>query len=151
MSEAGEVRLPMGIEEIMQILPHRYPFLLVDRVVEMERGKRIKAIKNVTINEHFFQGHFPGRPVMPGVLIIEALAQAGGILAYDSNPEARDKIIYFLGMDKVKFRHPVVPGDQLVLELTTLHRSSRAWKMAGRAYVGDKLAAQAELTATVKL
>lgn len=139
----------MEIEDIKKILPHRYPFLLVDRVVELKRGERIRAIKNVTGNEDFLQGHFPGRPVMPGVLIIEAMAQAGGIMAYDSAPDARDRIIFLLGMDKVKFRRPVVPGDQLMMELESVHRSSRAWKMKGKAFVGDQLVAEADLTATM--
>ncbi|MCB2185065.1 MAG: 3-hydroxyacyl-ACP dehydratase FabZ [Deltaproteobacteria bacterium] len=141
----------MDVERIREIIPHRFPFLLVDRILELERGKFIRALKNVTANEAFFQGHFPARSVMPGVLIIEAMAQAGGVMAYDSAPEAQDKIIYFLGMDKVKFRRPVVPGDQLILELTSLHRSSRAWKMAGKAMVEGQVAAQAELTATIQM
>lgn len=141
----------LNLEEIIKILPHRYPFLLVDRVLEVVGGEYIKAIKNVTYNEPFFQGHFPGRPVMPGVLIIEAMAQTGGIMAYRAAPEAQGHIIYFLGMDKVKFRRPVVPGDQLVMEVTNVHRSSRAWKMSGKAYVDGKVAAQAEMVATVQL
>lgn len=100
----------LDIEKIMQILPHRYPFLLVDRIVELERATRVVGYKNVTINEPFFQGHFPGRPIMPGVLIVEAMAQVGGVMAYDARPEEGDAIIYFLSLDKVKFRRPVVPG-----------------------------------------
>ena len=141
----------MDIQEILKILPHRYPFLLVDRITELETGHRVVGLKNVTMNEPFFQGHFPGRPVMPGVLIIEALAQTGGVLAYHAAPEAKGKLIYFMSIDKVKFRRPVVPGDQLKMELTILHRSSRAWKMGGKAYVDGKVVAQAELTAIVDL
>jgi beta-hydroxyacyl-ACP dehydratase FabZ len=137
------------IVKIIQTLPHRYPFLLVDRIVELEEGERIVGIKNVTFNEPFFPGHFPGQPVMPGVLILEAMAQTGGVLAYRSVPEAEGKLIFFMGLDKVKFRKPVVPGDQLRLELTVVHQSSRAWKMSGRAKVEDTLVAQAELTAAV--
>jgi beta-hydroxyacyl-ACP dehydratase FabZ len=139
----------LELTEILKILPHRYPLLLVDRVLEIQTPEYIKAMKNVTFNEAFFQGHFPGQPVMPGVLIIEAMAQTGGILAYSSHPEAKDRLFYFMGMDKVKFRRPVVPGDQLIMELTAVHRSSRAWKMQGKAFVGDKLAVQAELTAAL--
>ncbi|RJX36377.1 MAG: 3-hydroxyacyl-[acyl-carrier-protein] dehydratase FabZ [Desulfarculus sp.] len=144
--------MPQGVkdlQEIFKLLPHRYPFLLVDRVLEIKPPEYVKALKNVTFNEAFFQGHFPGQPVMPGVLVIEALAQAGGILAYESAPEAQGRLFFFLGMDKVKFRRPVVPGDQLILELTALHRSSRAWKMAGKAFVEGQLAVEAELTAAI--
>ena len=144
--------MPAGVLEltdIMEILPHRYPVLLVDRVLELRTPEYVKAMKNVTFNEAFFQGHFPGKPVMPGVLIIEAMAQTGGILAYKSHPEAKDRLFYFMGMDKVKFRRPVVPGDQLVMELTAVHRSTRAWKMIGKAFVDDQLAVQAELTAAL--
>ena len=141
----------IDIEEIMRALPHRYPFLLVDRIIELEPGERVVGLKNVTINEPFFQGHFPGRPVMPGVLILEAMAQTGGVLAYKAAPEMKDKIIYFMSIDKVKFRRPVVPGDQLKMEVTSMHRSSRAWKMAAKAFVDGKVAAQAELTAAINL
>jgi beta-hydroxyacyl-ACP dehydratase FabZ len=115
--------------------------------LELDPGQSIKALKNVTFNEQFFQGHFPGRPVMPGVLIVEALAQAGGVLAFVSAPEAQGKIIYFMGLDRVKFRRPVVPGDQLILQVTNQHQSSRAWKMAGKAMVEGKVVAEAEMTA----
>lgn len=141
----------MDIEKIMEYLPHRYPFLLIDKVLELEPDQRIKAVKNVTYNEQFFQGHFPQKPVMPGVLIVEAMGQAGGVMAYHSAPEAKDMIIYFMSLDKVKFRQQVVPGDQLIIEVTSVHRSSRAWKMSGKAYVGDKIAAQAELSAAVQI
>jgi len=139
----------MDIAAIVNLIPHRYPFLLVDRIVELVPGERVVGLKNVTMNEAFFQGHFPGAPVMPGVLIIEAMAQTGGILAYHAVPEAKGRLIYFMGMDKVKFRRPVVPGDQLLMELTMAHKSSRAWKMAGKAMVDGKVAAQAELTAAI--
>ncbi len=137
----------MNLEDIMQVLPHRYPFLLVDRVLDMEVGRYMRAMKNITFNEQFFQGHFPGRPVMPGVLIIEAMAQVGGLLANATDPNLKGKLIYFMAIDKVKFRRPVVPGDQLILEVIDLHRSSRAWKMQGKAMVEGKVAAQAEVTA----
>jgi beta-hydroxyacyl-ACP dehydratase FabZ len=146
----GEV--PFNLEKILEILPHRFPFLLVDRVLELQPCQSVRAIKNVTYNEHFFQGHFPGRPVMPGVLIIEALAQAGGILAYSSAPaQTQGKIMFFMGLDKVKFRRPVVPGDQLLLEVSSLHQSSRAWRMAGKALVEGKVAAEAEMSAAFGL
>ncbi len=137
------------IQAILKRLPHRYPFLLVDRVLELVPGERILALKNVTLNEPFFQGHFPGQPVMPGVLIVEALAQAGGILACEMRgPEHQGDIVYFMGMDQVRFRRPVVPGDQLLLEARVTRMRSRAAKMAGRALVGDQLAAEAELMAS---
>lgn len=137
------------IDEIMKILPHRYPFLLVDRIVELEEGKRCVGIKNVTINEPFFQGHFPGHPVMPGVLIVEAMAQVGGILAYlASDDEVRKKVCYFASIDNVKFRKPVVPGDQLRLELMATGCRRGLWCFTGKAYVEDKLVTEAELKAT---
>ena len=136
------------IEEIMNILPHAYPFLLVDRIIEIELDKRIIGIKNVTYDEPFFQGHFPGRPIMPGVLIIEAMAQTAGVLAFKSMPdEYLKKPVYFLGMDNVRFRKPVIPGDQLRLELeVTKHRHS-IWGFRGKAFVDGKLAAEADLLA----
>ncbi len=147
------MKLPLDYKDIIKILPHRYPFLLVDRITELETGKRVVGIKNVSINEPFFQGHFPGNPIMPGVLIIEAMAQVGGVLARLSVPGALKKeagdAVLFMSMDKVKFRKPVVPGDQLVLELTPLRTGSRVWKMAGKAFVKEDLVAQAELTATI--
>jgi len=137
------------IQKIMEYLPHRYPFLLVDRVIELVPGDRITALKNVTINEPFFTGHFPGRPVMPGVLIIEAMAQAGGLLAIESNPaDKRGQLIYFMGMDKVRFRKPVVPGDQLIFEAKILKMRSKVAKMSGTASVDNQIAAEAELMAS---
>ena len=136
------------IKEIMNILPHAYPFLLVDRIVEVEAGKRIVGIKNVTYNEPFFPGHFPNRPIMPGVLIVEAMAQTAGVLVFKSMPEEElKKPVYFLGIDHVRFRKPVVPGDQLRLELEiTRHRQS-IWGFKGKAFVEGKLVAEADLLA----
>jgi beta-hydroxyacyl-ACP dehydratase FabZ len=139
----------LDILAIMQRLPHRYPFLLIDRIVRFVPGEEIVALKNVTMNEPFFQGHFPAKPVMPGVLIIEALAQAGGILAAEiRGPEKQGEIIYFMGMDAVRFRKPVVPGDQLMLEARVLKMRTRVAKMAGRALVDGQLVAEAELMAS---
>jgi beta-hydroxyacyl-ACP dehydratase FabZ len=147
------MKLPLYYEDIIKIIPHRYPFLLVDRIIEMDLGKRVVGIKNVTANEPFFQGHFPGNPIMPGVLIIEAMAQTGGVLARLSVPGILEKAtegpIYFISMNKVKFRRPVVPGDQLRLEAEVLRSGSRIWKMAGKAIVGDELAVEGELVATI--
>jgi len=137
-----------SIREIMDLLPHRYPFLLVDRIVEWEPGKRIVGIKNVTINEPFFEGHFPGHPIMPGVLIIEALAQVGGILALKAMGGGK-RIAYFAGIDGCKFRRPVVPGDQLRLEVAVLARKGPVWKMHGEALVDGVLAAKGDVTATI--
>jgi len=137
-----------SIQEIMELLPHRYPFLLVDRIVEWEPGKRIVGIKNVTINEPFFQGHFPGHPIMPGVLIVEAVAQAGGILALKAMGGEK-RIAYFAGIDNCKFRRPVVPGDQLRLEVTVLAHKGPVWKMHGEALVDGAVAAKADVTATI--
>jgi beta-hydroxyacyl-ACP dehydratase FabZ len=143
------MKLTHTVQEIMKLLPHRYPFLLVDRILELHPGEKVVALKNVTFNEPFFQGHFPGTPIMPGVLILEAMAQAGGVLAFESMSEARPgAIIYFMGMDKVRFRKPVVPGDQLFFEVQVLKQRSRAMKMAGIATVDGERAAEAELMAT---
>jgi 3-hydroxyacyl-[acyl-carrier-protein] dehydratase len=137
-------------EEILRILPHRYPFLLIDRVLSIELGKRITGIKNVTFNEPFFQGHFPGRPIMPGVLIAESLAQLGGILALLSIPEnLGNPSIFLMGLDKVRFRQPVVPGDQLLLEVNTLRSGKRFWKMHGQAFVNQVLVTEGEVIAAV--
>jgi beta-hydroxyacyl-ACP dehydratase FabZ len=137
-----------SIGEIMALLPHRYPFLLVDRIVEWDPGKKIVGIKNVTINEPFFQGHFPGRPIMPGVLIIEALAQAGGILALKAMGGEK-RLAYMAGVDGCKFRRMVVPGDQLRLEVTVTARKGPVWKMHGEALVDGALVAKGDLTATI--
>jgi 3-hydroxyacyl-[acyl-carrier-protein] dehydratase len=137
------------IQGIMELLPHRYPFLLVDRVLKLTPDDRIVALKNVTINEPFFQGHFPGKPVMPGVLIIEAMAQVGGILAYQTAPpEKRNRLIYFMGMDNVRFRKMVLPGDQIIFEAKILKFRSKVAKMSGTAMVDDQLVAEAELLAS---
>ncbi len=139
----------LDVKEIMNILPHRYPFLMVDRIIEMDPGKRIVGVKNVTINEPFFQGHFPGHPVMPGVLIIEAMAQVAGILAYlSSDDEIRKKVSYFMTIDNARFRKPVVPGDLLRLEMETTLNRRGIWGFNGKAYVEDKLVADADLKAT---
>lgn len=135
---------PFDIEKIMQVLPHRYPFLLVDRVLEFEEGKHIVGVKNVTVNEQFFTGHFPGRPIMPGVLIIEAMAQTAGILML-SRLENRGKLAYFMSMDKVKFRKIVVPGDQLILKIGIVRIKSRTIQIRGLAYVDNKIVAEADL------
>ena len=138
----------IDIKEIMRLLPHRYPFLLVDRILAVEKAKTITGLKNVTINEPFFQGHFPSAPIMPGVLILEGMAQVGGILAFHSIPEmVGDKLIYFAGIDKVRFRQPVVPGDQLIFEMEVLKQKGKIWKMSGKAKVNDNLVAEAELIA----
>lgn len=129
--------------DILKILPHRYPFLLVDRIIALEPEKRITGLKNVTVNEPFFQGHFPGAPVMPGVLIIESMAQVAGVLIYRDLPEKENKLIYFTGIENAKFRRPVVPGDQLLIEMELLSRRNNFGKMAGRATVEGKLAAEA--------
>jgi 3-hydroxyacyl-[acyl-carrier-protein] dehydratase len=137
-------------KEIMKILPHAYPFLLVDRILEIEPGKRIVGIKNVTYNEPFFPGHFPGRPIMPGVLIVEAMAQAAGLLAFQSKPETegnQKKPVYFLGLDNVRFRKPVIPGDQLRLELEVTRQRQSIWGFKGKAWVDGKLVAEADLLA----
>lgn len=147
------MELPLFYEDIIRILPHRYPFLLVDRITELDLEKRVVGLKNVTANEPFFEGHFPGRPVMPGVLIIEAMAQVGGVLARLSIPgaleEGKEDSIFFMSMDKVKFRRPVVPGDQIVFELEPLRKGSRIWKMRGKATVDGKIVAEAELVASI--
>ena len=138
----------IAINEILTMLPHAFPFLLVDRVVEVEPGKRIVGIKNVTYNEPFFPGHFPGRPIMPGVLIVEAMAQTAGLLVFKSIPEEDcKKPVFFLGMDNVKFRKPVVPGDQLRLEVEITRQRQSIWGFKGKAFVDEKLVAEAELLA----
>ena len=139
-----------NINEIMRNLPHRYPFLLVDKITEFAPGETITGIKNVTINEPFFQGHFPGHPIMPGVLIVEAMAQVGGIMAFQSEPEKTEgKVVYFMGIDKARFRKPVLPGDQIKLVLTVLKQRRNIWSFKGEAFVDDTLVAEAELMATI--
>ena len=133
--------------EIQKILPHRFPFLLVDRIIELDPEKKAVGIKNVTINEPFFQGHFPGYPVMPGVLIVEAMAQVAGILAFKSG--AKGNSVYFMSIEKAKFRKPVIPGDQLHIKMNVIKQRGNVWKCAGEAFVEDKLVAEAELTAMV--
>jgi 3-hydroxyacyl-[acyl-carrier-protein] dehydratase len=135
----------LEIREIMDRIPHRYPFLLVDRIVELTPGQRVVAIKNVTMNEPFFQGHFPGAPVMPGVLIIEALAQAGAVLLLSDIPDRASKLVYFTGIDQARFRRPVVPGDRIKLTMEVLKLRSRTCKMRGIAEVDGELTAEAEI------
>jgi UDP-3-O-[3-hydroxymyristoyl] N-acetylglucosamine deacetylase/3-hydroxyacyl-[acyl-carrier-protein] dehydratase len=147
---AKEETTVLGIEEIMKILPHRYPFLLVDRILELEEGKRVVGIKNVTINEPFFQGHFPGHPIMPGVLIVEAMAQVGGMLMLGSVPEPASQVVYFTGLDNVKFRKPVKPGDQLRFELDVVQIRGPLCKMHGVARVEGDLVCEADLAAMVR-
>ena len=137
--------MQLDINEIQKFLPHRYPFLLIDKVVEMERYKRIVAIKSVTINEGFFQGHFPGKPVMPGVLILESMAQAGGLLLLQEIPDRDHKLLYLASMDDVKFRRPVVPGDQLRVEVDILAWKGDRCKIRAKAFVDGNLAAEAML------
>src|SRR6218665_2848062 len=142
----------MDIHAIVKQLPHRYPFLLVDKVIELERNTRIKAIKNVTYNEPYFMGHFPGRPVMPGVLILEALAQAAGLLAFDSMGKVPDEntLYYLVGIDGARFKRPVEPGDQLILAITIDRVRGGIWKFKGLASVGDEVACEAELMCTMR-
>jgi 3-hydroxyacyl-[acyl-carrier-protein] dehydratase len=139
----------MDITEIMAILPHRYPLLLIDRVIEMERRKRVVAIKNVTANEPHFNGHFPGYPIMPGVLMVEAIAQAGGALLLTEVPDREEKLMVFTGIDSARFRKPVVPGDQLRIEVTVLNWRSMAVKMLGVATVDGKVACEATVTCMI--
>jgi 3-hydroxyacyl-[acyl-carrier-protein] dehydratase len=139
----------LNIQEIMKLIPHRYPFIMIDRILDVMPREKIIALKNVTINEPFFQGHFPENPIMPGVLIIEAMAQAGAVLAAKSlDRELHDSLIYFMGIDKVKFRRPVTPGDQVIFEVKFLKQRAKVFKMAGIAYVDKKVVAEAELMAT---
>ena len=140
----------LGIEEIMKTLPHRYPFLLVDRILEMEEKKRIVGLKNVTINEPFFQGHFPGHPIMPGVLIIEAMAQVGGILLMGQIEGYESKVVYFMSLDNVKFRRPVKPGDQLRFELDIVQIRGPVCKMHGVAKVDGDIVCEADMAAMVR-
>jgi 3-hydroxyacyl-[acyl-carrier-protein] dehydratase len=140
----------LEITKILEILPHRYPFVLVDRVTDITPGSSISGYKLVSFNEPWCQGHFPGRPTMPGVLVLEALAQIGGILAYASEPfDASRSLMYFLGIDKAKFRHTVTPGDRLDLSVEVLHHRSNVWKLRGEASVDGTLCAQGELLASI--
>ncbi|MCX7226642.1 MAG: 3-hydroxyacyl-ACP dehydratase FabZ [Burkholderiales bacterium] len=142
----------MDIHKILKQLPHRYPFLLVDRVLAIDKGKTIRAIKNVTMNEPFFQGHFPHRPVMPGVLMLEALAQAAALLAFDAldTSPSDDTVYYFAGIDGARFKRPVEPGDQLILDVALLRMKAGIFKFKARAMVGDDLAVEAELTCAMR-
>lgn len=142
----------MDIYKILKLLPHRYPFLLVDRVVEIDKGKRIKALKNVSINEPFFSGHFPARPVMPGVLMLEALAQAAGLLSFDMLGEAPDEntVFYFVGIDNARFKRPVEPGDQLILEVELDRIKGGIYKFKGVARVDGNVACEAEIMCTMR-
>lgn len=135
------------VQKIMEFLPHRYPFILVDRILEMVPNERITGLKNVTINEPFFQGHFPGTPVMPGVLIVEAIAQVAGVLAYASRKDGEKGLLYFMGIDKARFRKKVVPGDQLIMELDSLKRRLNVFKMSGIAKVNGEVVAEAQIMA----
>jgi UDP-3-O-[3-hydroxymyristoyl] N-acetylglucosamine deacetylase/3-hydroxyacyl-[acyl-carrier-protein] dehydratase len=146
---AGQKEMFMDINGVLSIMPHRYPLLLVDRIIDIEPDKRVTALKNVTINEPFFQGHFPGHPIMPGVLIIESLAQAGGVLLLNAIDDPQSKVVYFMSIDKVKFRRPVLPGDQLRLELEMISFRRNTCKMTGSAYVSDKVVTSAEFMAMV--
>lgn len=141
--------IPINIQGILELLPHRYPFIMVDRVLDFDKGKTITGLKNVTMGEPFFQGHFPGEPVMPGVLILEGMAQVGSLLAYLSAPETiSDRLVYFAGLDKVRFRKVVRPGDQLIFKLKMIKLKTKIAKMTGKAYVNDELATEADLLAT---
>ena len=144
MSEDTKVQLPLGIKEILDFLPHRYPFIMLDRVLEFEPDTMITALKNVSMGEPFFQGHFPGEPVMPGVLILEGMAQAGAVLAYLSTEDITGKLVYFAGMDKVRFRKVVRPGDQLIYKVEMVRKKRKLIKVQCRAYVDDVLATEAE-------
>lgn len=140
----------MNIEKITSLLPHRYPFLMIDRVTECEPGKHLKGYKNVSINEPFFQGHFPGKPVMPGVLIIEALAQATGLLAFESSETPEGAIYYLVGVDKARFKQPVVPGDRVDLEVEVIKNRRDIWVFATQAKVDGKVVASAEIMCTAR-
>ncbi len=149
--EMSEVVVPENIDivEILKVLPHRYPFVMVDRILSMDIGKQIVGLKNVTINEPFFQGHFPERPVMPGVLILEGMAQAGGIMAFYANPDAiGKKLLFFAGIDKARFRRPVVPGDQLIFTLDFVKQKRSITFMSAKASVDNQIVAEAELMAS---
>ena len=145
----AESQTTLDIRGILEVLPHRYPFLLVDRIISMEENKRVVGIKNVTANEPFFPGHFPGNPIMPGVLILEAMAQVGAVLLLRSVPDRDRKVVYFAGIDQARFRRPVIPGDQLRFEVEVLKMRARTARLRGQAFVGDELAAEAELLSSM--
>src|ERR1700757_4052999 len=145
-SSADSTKTGLDIHEILKILPHRYPFLLIDRVLDLERKKRVVAIKNVTINEPFFVGHFPGYPIMPGVLIVEAMAQAGAALLFTEVTERDNKLLVFTGIERARFRRPVTPGDQLRIEVDVFAFRGTAGRLQGKAYVDGKLACEAVVT-----
>lgn len=147
MSEETQVKLSLDIKAILDLLPHRYPFIMVDRILELERGKTIIGLKNVTMGEPFFQGHFPGEPVMPGVLILEGMAQVSAVLAYMSTDSINGKLVFFAGLDKVRFRKVVRPGDQLIFKMKLIRQKSKVTKMKGKAYVDDVLVTEADLMA----
>ena len=152
MNESG-VKSKLGKAEttdILRLLPHRYPFLMVDRIVDMDGDRSAKGIKNVTANEPFFAGHFPGHPIMPAVLIIEAMAQVGGFMLLNRVADPGSKLVYFIGIDNAKFRRPVIPGDQLRFELGLIKLKGRICKMRGEAYVGEHLVAEAELLSSLQ-
>ncbi len=143
-----------SVTDIQKILPHRYPFLLVDRITDIEEGKSIEGYKNISISEPVFQGHFPDHPIYPGVMIIEGMAQAGGVLAFksmdaDGQKETENKVVYFMSIDKAKFRAPVTPGDKLVYRLNVIRNKGAVWHLDGKAYVDDKVVAEAELKAMI--
>jgi len=146
---AGDKIGPMDILQIQGLLPHRYPFLLIDRVLELDRKKKIVALKNVTVNEPFFAGHFPGNPIMPGVLIVEAMAQAGAVLLLSEFPDRSEKLVFFTGIERARFRRPVIPGDQLRIEVTVLAWKRIAGRMDGKVFVDGKLAAEAMISCAV--
>ena len=146
MSGADQGR---DLQWVMSVLPHRYPFLLVDRVLELVPGQRVVALKNVTVNEQYFQGHFPGHPVVPGVLLVEGLAQAGGLLLLHDHEEREGKLLYFTSIEKARFRRPVVPGDQVRYEVEVLQRRAHYAKLAGRVMVGETLAADAVIASAM--
>jgi len=133
--------------EIQNILPHRFPFLMIDRIIELEPGVKAVGLKNITVNEPFFQGHFPNHPIMPGVLVVEAMAQVAGVLAFRSG--VKGEFVYFMSIEKAKFRKPVLPGDQLRLEIKVLHQRNNVWRFSGEAFVDNKLVSEAEFTAMV--
>jgi UDP-3-O-[3-hydroxymyristoyl] N-acetylglucosamine deacetylase/3-hydroxyacyl-[acyl-carrier-protein] dehydratase len=149
MTETSPSQPAMDVQQILDFLPHRYPMLLVDRILEVEEGERIVGLKNVTINEPFFNGHFPGHPIMPGVLIVEAMAQAGGLLMMSEMENVTEKVVYFMSLDDVKWRKPVVPGDQLIFEVKLVQRRRTVLKMRGVAKVDGVTVAEATMMATV--